>query len=70
VDSKRLPLLDAIRGICILGVVMGHSYGFSFIHERYDAAGLRPLAELLTYGLAIRVPVLFWLSGFVIMLVI
>ncbi|MEY4915994.1 MAG: hypothetical protein RJA02_2263 [Armatimonadota bacterium] len=69
-DGKRLPLLDAIRGICILGVVMGHSYGFSFIHERYDAAGLRPLAELLTYGLAIRVPVLFWLSGFVNMLVI
>ena len=69
-QSNRLPLLDAIRGLCILGVVMGHSYGISFIHERYDAVGLRPLAELLTYGLAIRVPVLFWLSGFVNMLVI
>jgi peptidoglycan/LPS O-acetylase OafA/YrhL len=70
VESKRLPLLDAIRGLCILGVVMGHSYGFSFIHERYDAAGLKPLAEILTYGLAIRVPLLFWLSGLVNMLVI
>ena len=49
---------------------MGHSYGFSFIHERYDAAGLKPLAEVLTYGLAIRVPLLFWLSGLVNMLVI
>ena len=69
-ESKRLPLLDAIRGLCILGVVMGHSYGISFIHERYDAAGLKPLAEILTYGLAIRVPLLFWLSGLVNMLVI
>ena len=69
-ESKRPPLLDAIQGLCILGVVMGHSYGFSFIHERYDAAGLKPLAELLTYGLAIRVPLLFWLSGLVNMLVI
>lgn len=49
---------------------MGHSYGISFIHERYDAAGLKPLAEILTYGLAIRVPLLFWLSGLVNMLVI
>ena len=69
-ESKRLPLLDAIRGLCILGVVMGHSYGISFIHYRYDAAGLKPLAEILTYGLAIRVPLLFWLSGLVNMLVI
>ena len=49
---------------------MGHSYGLSFIHERYDAAGLKPLADVLTYGLAIRVPLLFWLSGLVNMLVI
>ena len=49
---------------------MGHAYGLSFIHERYDAAGLKPLADVLTYGLAIRVPLLFWLSGLVNMLVI
>ena len=64
-----IPLLDAIRGLAVLGVVMTHAYGASWISDRYDQAGFSGFAQVV--GTAVLwIPVLFWLSGFVIMMVL
>lgn len=68
-DSKRLPLLDAVRGLAVLGIVLTHAYHASWISDRYNSSslsGLGPIVPLLNVG----VPLLFWLSGFVICTVI
>ena len=63
-----IPLLDAIRGLAVLGVVMTHAYGASWISDRYDQAGFSGFAKVV--GTAVLwIPILFWLSGFVIMMV-
>jgi peptidoglycan/LPS O-acetylase OafA/YrhL len=63
-----IPLLDAVRGLAVLGVVMTHAYGASWISDRYDQAGFSGFAKVV--GTAVLwIPVLFWLSGFVIMMV-
>lgn len=64
-----IPLLDAVRGLAVLGIVLTHSYHASLITNRYShssLSGLGPIVSLLNIG----VPVLFWVSGFVIMLVL
>jgi len=64
-----IPLLDAIRGLAVLGVVMTHAYGASWISDRYNQAGFSGFAQVV--GTAVLwIPVLFWLSGFVIMMVL
>ena len=64
-----IPLLDAIRGLAVLGVVMTHAYGASWISDRYDQAGFSGFAQVV--GTAVLwIPILFWLSGFVIMMVL
>ena len=64
-----IPLLDAIRGLAVLGVVMTHAYGASWISDRYDQAGFSVFAQVV--GTAVLwIPILFWLSGFVIMMVL
>ena len=64
-----IPLLDAIRGLAVLGVVMTHAYGASWISDRYDQAGFSGFAKVV--GTAVLwIPILFWLSGFVIMMVL
>lgn len=68
-QREWIPLLDAIRGLAVLGIVLTHSYHASWISDRYNnssLSGLGPVVPLLNVG----VPVLFWVSGFVIMLVL
>jgi peptidoglycan/LPS O-acetylase OafA/YrhL len=64
-----IPLLDAIRGLAVLGVVMTHAYHASRISNIYDKSGLLPLGSILGAGSSVRVPLLFWLSGFLMSLV-
>ena len=67
-QREWIPLLDAIRGLAVLGVVMTHAYGASWISDRYDKAGFSGFAQVV--GTAVLwIPILFWLSGFVIMMV-
>ena len=68
-QREWIPLLDVVRGLAVLGVVLCHAYGASWISQRYDAAGFSGFARAV--GTAVLwIPVLFWLSGFVIMMVL
>ena len=65
-----IPLLDAIRGLAVLGVVLCHSYWASRIADAYDQSWLRPLGLFFAFGNSIRVPLLFCLSGFLMVTII
>ena len=68
-QREWIPLLDAVRGLAVLGVVLSHAYGASWIADRYDQAGFSGFAKVV--GTAVLwIPILFWLSGFVIMMVL
>ena len=68
-QREWIPLLDAVRGLAVLGVVLSHAYGASWIAYRYDQAGFSGFAKVV--GTAVLwIPILFWLSGFVIMMVL
>ena len=60
-----IPLLDAIRGLAVLGIVLAHSYHASWISDKYNNSILRAWGSYVPL-LNIGVPILFWLSGLVI----
>ena len=68
-QREWIPLLDAIRGLAVLGIVLTHSYHASWISDRYNNSSLSSLGPIVP-SLNVGVPVLFWVSGFVIMLVL
>ena len=69
-QREWIPLLDAIRGLAVLGVVLCHSYWASRIAHLYDQSWLRPLGLFFAFGNSIRVPLLFCLSGFLMVTII
>ena len=69
-QREWIPRLDAIRGLAVLGVVLCHSYWASRIAHLYDQSWLRPLGLFFAFGNSIRVPLLFCLSGFLMVTII
>ncbi|MEY3600877.1 MAG: hypothetical protein RL169_121, partial [Armatimonadota bacterium] len=46
-QREWIPLLDAIRGLAVLGVVLSHAYGASWIADKYDQAGFSGFAKVV-----------------------
>lgn len=68
--DRRLPLLDAVRGLAVLGVVLSHSYWASRITDLYNQSWLQKVGLFFAFGSSIRVPLLFCLSGFLMVTII
>ena len=60
-----IPLLDAVRGLAVLGIVLTHAYHASWISDKYNNSILGAWGSFVPL-LNIGVPILFWLSGLVI----
>ena len=69
-QREWIPLLDAVRGLAVLGVVLCHCYWASRIADTYNQSWLHPLGLFFAFGNSIRVPLLFCLSGFLMVTVI